>query len=906
MGILSNIPIRFKLIILFATLALFCSAIGLSIFSFNENQRLKKKQESDLKHHSIVIGDLIAPLLNSENRTMAEEILNDCKIIPEICYAALIDNQGKLFADYSKEKSPGCNPAIIEELPRDEEVFREISHKMFYSQTVKYKGNITGRIVIVAEPTGLNIIEDYLPEIIELLFFILFISVVLAYWVQKLVTNPVMQLMKVTSDVIESNDYSVRVSEGSEDELGKLKKNFNKMLSIIELYREKFEHTLEEVTTSEERNRLLLDSSPIPYFTIINNHIVYANNAAVFLLGMGNDEIINTVQIDDVFRFPSDNDKHELLNPPINGFCKINDAKAVNKLNGKEIEVEITSVKVLIKENTSVFLMCLDVSKRKEYERHLLAMNTELEERVRKRTNELLNLLEELRIKNTLMEMSEADLRASRDEAMQANHIKSQFIANISHEIRTPMNVIIGYSELLYKKSEDDEKRRILNSIISNCNTLLSIINDLLDISKIEAGKLEINPTRVDITRVFFEVKDMFESGWKAKGLRFIIDFPEDMPAAFLIDETRLRQVLYNLVSNAIKFTHKGFIRLSAGFNHTSDNKVSVFIEVEDSGIGISQKNIKTIFDAFAQERWHNNTERVGTGLGLTITRRLIESMKGRIEVESRVGLGSKFSIRFRGLETFDREDHSRDDSWNYDEFKISDCRALVVDDLESNRQILKEKLESLGVEVHEAAGAEDTIIRLDDNSFDIIFIDLVIPGMDGSEIADLILERVDYNKCPLVAYTASHDKYKINKELFNDLLAKPIRTADVVGILQKYLPDKFTTEEGQPAPEEEADFIRDEQFDSKSLQWLLGSITEEMLGDAAYMVDTFIIDDIKEFLDELTLMEQRYGIKIFSDYVKRFRTSVDKFDIPAIKKVLKGLPRLRSELEEMAAGAKE
>ncbi|NVO01789.1 MAG: PAS domain S-box protein [Bacteroidetes bacterium] len=253
----------------------------------------------------------------------------------------------------------------------------------------------------------------------------------------------------------------------------------------------------------------------------------------------------------------------------------------------------------------------------------------------------------------THRKQTEQDLINAKIKAEESNIAKSEFFANISHEVRTPLNAILGFSEVLMAKLHNSpEYLDYLNGIAISGKNLLNIINDILDLSKIEAGKFEIHNHLVNLRSVFSEVKHIFSLKTTEKNLDFIIEIDKDLPKLIVIDEIRLRQLLFNFVGNAVKFTHKGFIKITAkGIENANPEKIGLQIEVEDSGIGIDKSQFELIFKPFLQHERQNDRKYGGTGLGLTIAKRLIEMMNGEISVESTLGLGSKFNIRFRDIE---------------------------------------------------------------------------------------------------------------------------------------------------------------------------------------------------------------------------------------------------------------
>nr|WP_320189875.1 ATP-binding protein [uncultured Desulfobacter sp.] len=236
-------------------------------------------------------------------------------------------------------------------------------------------------------------------------------------------------------------------------------------------------------------------------------------------------------------------------------------------------------------------------------------------------------------------------------EADKANQAKSAFLANMSHEIRTPLNAVTGFSELLSGLIKDEQQKSYLSAIKQAGKSLLMLINDILDMSKIESGKLEINYTFIDLRTLLAEVRQIFEAEVAKRDIVFKADISNDLPATLCLDEIRLRQVMFNIVGNAVKFTQSGYVRMSADVVGQKENMIDLKLTIEDTGIGIHENEMASIFDAFRQQTGQDHSRFGGTGLGLAISKRLVEMMNGRIFVQSAMGLGSVFSIVLKDIE---------------------------------------------------------------------------------------------------------------------------------------------------------------------------------------------------------------------------------------------------------------
>jgi len=288
----------------------------------------------------------------------------------------------------------------------------------------------------------------------------------------------------------------------------------------------------------------------------------------------------------------------------------------------------------------------------------------------------------------TQIKQAEAALRKSKEAAEAANKAKSEFLANMSHEIRTPMNAILGFSEALLHKTSDHRHQQYLRTISSSGQTLLALIDDILDLSKIEAGRLEVRPEPQDLRRLVKDLHLVFKPELDRKGLDFILVLDPELPQWLLLDEIRIRQILMNLVGNAVKFTRSGFVRLavfSARQDDAGDRAVDLFLEVEDSGIGVPASQQELIFENFRQQDNQRTREFGGTGLGLAITRKLVELMQGEITLESEEGRGALFRVRLPRVELAPGDPAMAGITEQMGDVLFESRTILVVDDHQDN-----------------------------------------------------------------------------------------------------------------------------------------------------------------------------------------------------------------------------
>ncbi|WP_228517480.1 PAS domain-containing hybrid sensor histidine kinase/response regulator [Aliidiomarina indica] len=398
-------------------------------------------------------------------------------------------------------------------------------------------------------------------------------------------------------------------------------------------------------------------------------------------------------------------------------------------------------------------------------------------------------------IKRASEEMSQARESAekARAEAEAANLAKSDFLANMSHEIRTPINAIVGMANLAMKTDLNDKQQRYIKVIDSSSQALLGVINDILDFSKIEANKLTIERIPFDLDEVLGTLADMFAYKAYDKGLEFIINLPANIPTLLVGDPLRLQQVLINLVSNAIKFTEDGEINVSCTLLDQNDEKVWLRIEVKDTGMGMTPEQSAQLFQAFTQADSSTTRKFGGTGLGLTISKRLVTLMQGDIGVSSSPGQGSNFFIELV-LPLQESQDRSHHQLLMQ---RLEGVRVLAVDDNTSTREMLKETLRSYQMDAHTCHSAEQALRKLQEGiatekPFQLALIDWRLPGMDGLALVEQVKEKLpqDFQPRMILAtgYYAEELAEKARQVGTDDFITKPYTTATLARVMTSAL----------------------------------------------------------------------------------------------------------------------
>jgi signal transduction histidine kinase/CheY-like chemotaxis protein len=504
------------------------------------------------------------------------------------------------------------------------------------------------------------------------------------------------------------------------------------------------------------------------------------------------------------------------------------------------------------------------------------------------------HLEEQVADRTTALREANEMLKAAKEAAESASRAKSEFLANMSHEIRTPMNTVLGFTDLLKSSITDKRHKSYLEAISSSGRGLLTLINGILDLSKIEAGKMELEYEPVNPHTIFDEIRHIFALQAQEKKIEFTVTLAPDIPDCLMLDEVRLKQILFNLIGNAVKFTEKGYVRIRV--EKTGDMQeaedIDLAITVEDSGIGIPAQYHAAIFEAFKQKDGQSTKRFGGTGLGLSITKRLVEMMGGTIDVRSKENQGSRFRLLIPRVPLAEAPAKGDlDGGFNPEEIAFEPGSVLIVDDMATNRLLIKEFLRSTRLSPMEAENGEDAVRIAKEHRPTVILMDLRMPIMDGVEAMNHISADEDTRSIPVIVLTASgmkEDENRIRQAGFAGYLTKPIKKATLFQELSRFIAHcKVEQATG------EASVGAMETISPRLIAKVVGMLEGEYMQMWQQIRKNLFFDEIGEFGHRISELGATNAVAVLNKYGEELSAHAESFDVEKVNATLNAYPEM-------------
>lgn len=681
-----------------------------------------------------------------------------------------------------------------------------VNHQRYFLQVIptqRDRGLNWLTVVVIPESDFMANIDANTQTTIILSVLALLIAIVLGVLTTRWVTQPILKLNQAAKNIAQG-EWDKTVPVNRTDELGELAKSFNMMA-------EQLQKTFAQLHNSQHRLSQFLEAVPVGISVHdTKGKLYYANRKSLELLGISSPleaemeqltQAYHTYQAGTLELYPTD---ALPIARALKGKTTYVEDMELHQLD-KIVPLEVWATPIYDEMGNIVYAIAAfqDITQRKQTEQILADYNRTLEAQVNQRT---------------------AELAQAKEKAEVANQTKSTFIANMSHELRSPLNAILGFSQLMAASGDlsaaDQENVEIINR---SGEYLLNLINNILTIAKIEAGKTTLNPKDFDLYHLLGEIDEMFDLEAATRGLKLNFEIPADVPRYVNTDEVKLRQVLINLLSNALKFTHVG--KIGVYVQTEAKTPTTLLFRVQDTGVGIAQSELDLLFKTFSQTQSGQNSQD-GTGLGLAISRQFVQLMGGDFSVESRVGVGTTFSFTIRvniGEPTARLTPLSLSRVIAL-ESNQPRYRILVVDDQSQNRKLLTKLLNFVGFEVKEACQGLEAIAIWKNWQPHLIWMDIRMPVMNGYEATKYIKRKSQATV--IIAITASvleEEKALILSCGCDDFVRKPFQQSTIFEIMAKHLGVRYiySQEPREPKPQSKLKLTA-ESFQGMPFQWLV------------------------------------------------------------------------------------
>jgi PAS domain S-box-containing protein len=876
-----NLSIKSKLIVIILLVTISALVIGFGVVIYKNIDTYKKEMITATSLQAGLTAEYLSYSLEFDDRNEAEKSLYTMKAVHflDVKNAVVYDQMGKVFAALKKEEL-----VDISKLAVDEPEFEFKKDYIGIFQPIRRKEEENKKYGMLHLKVSNILLKKKIRGSLFTILMLILALVILSYFfankLQRFISGPILNLASVSRQISLDKDYSIRVEKRGEDEIGTLYDEFNYMLGQINLRKVERDKAEEELRISEKKYRLIFENAPQGIFQCRQDgQLLTANTAFVHILGYQSprEAIKRIANIGEKIYIEPEKKKKQ-------GFVHI------MKKHGSVKNFEFNARR---KDDTII-----DVSV--------------YAHEVRDENNKLLYY--EGIVEDVTEKKQAEQLKIAKEAAEAANQAKSQFLANMSHEIRTPMNAILGFSELLEEQVHDEQQKNYLSVIKTSGKTLLGLINQILDLSKIEAGKIELQYDAVCVRSILNEIKYLFSQKAREKALDLSIEIDPSLPEGVLLDEFRLKEILFNLVGNAVKFTEKGFVKFGVAARYNKERQdngsLDLIFTVQDTGIGIPKNQQKLIFEPFKQLKGQDITKYGGTGLGLSITKHLVDKMGGTISLRSQEGKGSTFTVKFKNVEVaiaVERITPSQKN--NIDNIAFEKALILIVDDIESNRAIIKGFLSKVpAFTLMEAGNGKEAVEIAGKHLPDVILMDLRMPVMDGYEAARILKANEELRAIPVIALTASAMKQQ--EQLGRDAgcegyLRKPVSKAELITELMRFLPystKKPIYEEKGPPGEKEKPPKGKETIGIDSLTpEIIAKLSGELTDNWKKINDTFIIEEIEEFADTIRVFAEKNKLDILSGWGERLLEQVKYFDMEKMPETLKQFPILVKKIEDFA-----
>lgn len=892
-----TLSIKYKLIVIITLVALSASLIG-EIVNFNlKVLNYKHTTEHQVKMDTHLIAEYCIMALEFEDEEYAKAIVQNVAKLPQIQQGVLYDKHGKPFVEYVHESFDTTSI-----LDLDIKKSHSNWNHVYYYLPIVHNGEEYGALGILVKMKYFELILRAILTSAVVLVVIVLLTFFLAQRFEKIISRPILQLAEFTNIIVETKDYSKRIEQKTNDEIGLLYNRYNILLENLQLWESERDTALSALEESESKFRAIIDhAGSIIYmksnsgkYTLVNKlflqtfgtvpeevlqhteydlydkatadqirnsdqevwqnetivrneekHIIgnelrtflsvkfplYDSLNNMFAIGVISTDISESRKIEEKLNrwgnafknaewgiaiSSRDTSIYELVNP---SYARMHGYE-VEELEGMPVGTvfpdthkhELDIAKNLVEQfghysletyhqrkDGTVFPVLLDLTQVNETSSSYRIANVQditerkiVELEVEKYRNNLEVLVKERTVK---LNVANTELIVAKEAAEAASKAKSEFLANMSHELRTPLNAILGYAQVFQYENLPTKHAKAIRTIEQSGEHLLTMINDVLDLSKIEARKMDLVESEFNLMIFLESIFDLIYIKAQTKNIEFRKQFSQLLPEGIVGDEKRLRQVLINLLSNAIKFTNEGRVLFRVELNQ----KHELLFTIEDTGVGIPEGNVDEIFESFHQIGALKDRAE-GTGLGLPISKALVTMMGGQLQVESKQGRGSKFffnlpakSVSVTNVPTY---------SSRYKRIKGYEGRRqhiLVADDNINNRAVLHDILSPLGFLIDTALNGQEVVDKVQQTEFDLVLMDIVMPVLDGFEATAIIKKKMGNRSPVVIAVSASVEEDIMSNASStgcDSFLPKPVDVDALINEIEKHLKLKWIEKE--------------------------------------------------------------------------------------------------------------